>query len=311
MDKDKIKNIITDSVKELTEDISKGYSDRIKEYLEWKAKFHNYSFWNTILIYIQRPDAEYVRGFMQWKNMGYHVNKRSKAIHILAPQTAKYIYRKYPDGKEDKVFWKDMTELERKRTLDHQTLNYFRGVSVFDIKDTNCKEYPTFFTELGNDHEKIYHAVKEAVLPEVKIEEEATGKAQGFYDLAQKCIVIKPGDYNNMILILTHELAHWYCDNHIENYKNEYNYKDGEIHAESVSFVICKYLGIDNPFSKDYIINWKGSIDKVQKNFSLIDKVSTNLINMIEKGSHATKKRLEQEREDETDRGDAGILQAV
>jgi Zn-dependent peptidase ImmA (M78 family) len=307
-----IKAIIADSIEELKEDLRKGHTDRIKKYFEWKAKFHRYSFWNTILIYIQRPDAELVKGFVQWKNMGYHVNKGSKAIQIMAPQKTRYIYRINSEGNRVKVYWGHMSRAERGRTEDQYPAVFFRSVNVFDIKDTDCKEYPKFFISLGDSHREIYTALKEILSSKVKIGEAKNPRAEGYYNIIEKYIVIKQNDYNNRLLTLMHETAHWYCHNYIKDYNKKYSYIDGEIHAESVAFILGKFLGIDNPFSRDYIISyWKTSIDKIEDNLSVIDEVSTKLIDIIEKGNNETIKQTYAEKESQVPGRDTHILTPV
>lgn len=300
-----IKKIIDDSIEELIMDIEMGYSQRIEKYFEWKAKFHKYSFWNTVMILFQRPDATHVKGFQQWKQMGYHVNKGTKAIGIFAPTKTKYIMC---DGK--KIYWRQMSAAERKKTKDHRTSNYFMGVNVFDIKDTSCTEYPKFFTDLGNNHEEIYETVFDRFWSEVKIVEDNTTSAS-YFDLVNKNIVLKKQGYYNKLLSLVHELAHFYCDKDIKDYRNLYNYHDGEVHAESIAFIVCKFLGVDNPFSKDYIINWKGSKLKIREHLALIDEVSTTIINRIEGENHATTGKFHEGRKNEDVRRDANILTKV
>jgi hypothetical protein len=288
--KNNSKELIDSSIKELTKDLDNGYSDRIKEYFEWKARFHNYSFWNSFLIMFQRPSATFVKGYVQWKEMGYHVNKGAKAITIMAPMKAKYIFRD-----KEKIFWKDMTELERKRKSEHKTIDFFRDVYVFDIKDTNCTEYPTFFTGLGDSNKDSYLITKDRLIKSgISIEEVAVSHAEGSFNLVDKTINIKKGDYTNMLLALLHETAHYVCDTQIEDYKKLYDYKAGELHAESVAFITAKFLGIDNPFSKDYILNWKGNAAKVREHLGLIDKVATIIIKMIEGEVNATEKPVQQ-----------------
>ena len=281
------KKLIEDSIKQLEEDIDKGYSDRMKQLLEWKAKFHQYSFWNTILIWIQRPDAEYVKGFKQWNDMGYRVNKGSKAIRILAPRLCVYIERETADGTKEKVFWKNMSEIERKMTAKHKQSEYFIDVSVFDIKDTDCKEYPTFFYNMGNDYEEMYVWLIDLFSSQdhsLTIEEvQSTNGSNGCYIDIYKKIHILKRDYNSMLFTLLHEVAHYYCYKEIQNYEGLYNYKEGELHAESICFIVAKVLGLYNPLSRDYIINWKGNSKKLRENLSVIDRISSLMIKNIEK----------------------------
>ena len=78
-------------VQELTDKLERGLtelfnSDSYKNYLSTMSKFHNYSFNNTLLIAMQKPEASLVAGYKAWqKNFDRHVNKGEKAIRILAP----------------------------------------------------------------------------------------------------------------------------------------------------------------------------------------------------------------------------------
>lgn len=78
-------------VQEITEKLEQGIkelfeSEKYKTYLNTMSKFHNYSFNNTMLIAMQKPDATLVAGFKAWqKNFDRHVKKGEKGIRILAP----------------------------------------------------------------------------------------------------------------------------------------------------------------------------------------------------------------------------------
>ena len=64
-------------------------SERYQEYLKTMSKFHNYSFNNTLLIAMQRPDATLVTGYRNWQSMGRQVKKGEKGITIIAPAPIK------------------------------------------------------------------------------------------------------------------------------------------------------------------------------------------------------------------------------
>ena len=275
----KAKEIIDNAVKELVTDIGNGYSDRIVKFLEFKARFHKYSLSNAILIQLQKETAQFVKGFVQWKNMGYHVNAGAKGIMILAPAPIKYIEREYEDRTE-RIFFRNMTELERKRTKDHEIMSWFKDVYVYDIADTNCKEYPTFFYDLGNSEEELFgHVINVAIGKNIEINYVKDTRSEGSFNILSKSITLKTQSFNNMLLTLIHELAHYLCHER-KDYKTTYS--EGEIHAESIAFIVSKFLGISNPFSKDYIINWKGSIDKIHEHLELIDQVASEFITLIE-----------------------------
>ena len=78
-------------VQEITDKLEEGLkelfeSEKYKTYLSTMSKFHNYSFNNTLLIAMQKPEATLVAGYKAWqKNFERHVNKGEKAIRILAP----------------------------------------------------------------------------------------------------------------------------------------------------------------------------------------------------------------------------------
>ena len=83
-------------VQEITEKLEQGIkelfeSEKYKTYLNTMSKFHNYSFNNTMLIAMQKPDATLVAGFKAWqKNFDRHVKKGEKGIRILAPAPYKF-----------------------------------------------------------------------------------------------------------------------------------------------------------------------------------------------------------------------------
>ena len=83
MENDKTKKIINSAVDSLFEEIKKGKSKRLLDYLEFCSKFYSYSFSNTVLIWFQLPKAKRVAGFKKWNELGYKIKKGSKAIRIL------------------------------------------------------------------------------------------------------------------------------------------------------------------------------------------------------------------------------------
>ena len=81
--KDRMREIvdsIENGIKELFE------SDKYRKYLATMSRFHRYSVNNTMLIYMQRPDATHVAGFNKWRDQfGRNVLKGEKGIRIIAP----------------------------------------------------------------------------------------------------------------------------------------------------------------------------------------------------------------------------------
>ena len=160
-------------VQELTDKLERGLtelfnSDSYKNYLSTMSKFHNYSFNNTLLIAMQKPEASLVAGYKAWqKNFDRHVNKGAKAIRILAP--APYKIKEERD-KVDPVTQEIMLDRDgnpQKGEVE-TTIPAFRAVSVFDVSQTDGKPIPELEAkELLSDvegYQDMIHAVAHSIL---------------------------------------------------------------------------------------------------------------------------------------------------
>ena len=124
----------SDRLKEITDRLEQGVtelfeSDRYKEYLRVMAKFHNYSFNNTLLIALQCPGATRLAGFQSWKKFGRHVKKGEKGIKVIAPAPYKKTIEK--DGEETVIL-----------------VPHFKVVSTYDISQTEGKPLPEIASTL-------------------------------------------------------------------------------------------------------------------------------------------------------------------
>ena len=145
-----------DSVKEITEKLEQGLkelfdSERYKTYLNTMSKFHNYSFNNTLLIAMQKPDATLVAGFNSWqKNFDRHVNKGEKGIRIMAPAPYK---KKQEVDVIDKNTGKPVIGEDGKPKTEQVeiVIPAFKPVTVFDVSQTTGKDIPS----LGADELKF------------------------------------------------------------------------------------------------------------------------------------------------------------
>ena len=134
-------------VKEITDKLEEGLkelfgSEKYKSYLSTMSKFHNYSFNNTLLIALQRPDATLVAGYQAWqKNFNRHVNKGERGIRILAP--APYKIKEERD-KLDPVTGEVMLDKDGMPQTEEVEVKIpaFRAVSVFDVKQTSGEPIP-------------------------------------------------------------------------------------------------------------------------------------------------------------------------
>ena len=275
---EKIKKIIEGSVDRLFEEIKKGKSEHLKEYLKLASNFYNYSFNNTMLIYFQMKEATHVASFEKWKSMGYSIKKGSKAIKILAPQKYSYI-----ESNGEKIFYRQMTKEQRENKKEHISGISFFPVPVFDISqcENTGKSYERFFIPLGNSHKEKSLNVKKIIEDSgIKVTECDTGKAEGI-SYSGKIHIKKSNDFNNKLLTLIHEYAHEILHKGSENKTLPIGYK--ECQAEATSFVVGNYLELDNPFSSDYILNWGGDKDKLKENLTNVLNASEKIITNIER----------------------------
>ena len=186
-----------EKVKEITDKLEQGIkdlfnSDRYKEYLSAMSKFHNYSFRNTILILMQKPDASYIAGFNTWKNdFKRAVRKGEKGIKILAPAPyKKEIEETAHDKNGNPILNADGSNRTTTKTI---TVPAFKITTVFDLSQTDGKEIPAIANQLtGNveDYEKFFKALKE--ISPVPIELEKIDRAaNGYYHLTEKRIAVR------------------------------------------------------------------------------------------------------------------------
>ncbi|MEG0541169.1 MAG: ArdC family protein, partial [Angelakisella sp.] len=146
---------------ELTQKLEQGVkdvfsSDKYRDYLNTMSKFHRYSFRNSILIHLQKPDATYVAGFNAWKTMERSVSKGEKGIQILAPAPYKKTVMVTQDERGN-----PLPEPEEKEV----TVTAFRPAYVFDVSQTQGKELPRLVTQLAGqvvDYDKLLHGLWEA-----------------------------------------------------------------------------------------------------------------------------------------------------
>ena len=206
-----------EKLKEITDRLEQGItelfdSERYKEYLRVMSKFHNYSFNNTLLIAMQKPDASLIAGFSAWKNnFGRNVMKGQKGIKILAPSPFK-IKKELEkiDPQTGKAFiGKDGKPVTEEKEI---TIPAFKVVSVFDVSQTEGKEIPDIAVNMltGDvEHYKDVFAALEKTSPVPVGFEKIEGGAHGYYHLEDKRIALDEGMSELQTLkTLIHEIAH-------------------------------------------------------------------------------------------------------
>ena len=287
-------------VQELTDKLKQGLqdlfnSDSYRNYLSTMSKFHNYSFNNTLLIAMQKPDATLVAGYKALqKNFERHVNKGEKAIRILAP--APYKIKEERD-KIDPVTQELLLDKDGNPQKEEVeiTIPVFRAVSVFDVAQTDGKPIPELAAkELLSDVEGYQDMIRavEAISP-VPIElEEIAGDSKGYYDSEAKRIAVQENMSESQTLkTMIHEVAHSKLHSkeveQDEQMRKDRNTK--EVEAESVAYTVCQHFGIDtSDYSFGHIAGWSSGRDtkELRASMDTIRKTASELITGIEGQLH-------------------------
>lgn len=283
-------------VQELTDKLEQGLqdlfnSDSYRNYLSTMSKFHNYSFNNTLLIAMQKPDATLVAGYKAWqKNFERHVNKGEKAIRILAP--APYKIKEERD-KIDPVTQELLLDKDGNPQKEEVeiTIPAFRAVSVFDLSQTDGKPIPELTAkELLSDVEGYQDMIRavEAISPvPIKLEEIA-GDSKGYYDREAKRIAVQENMSESQTLkTMIHEVAHSKLHSkeveQDEQMRKDRNTK--EVEAESVAYTVCQHFGVDtSDYSFGYIAGWSSGRDtkELRASMDTIRRTASELITGIE-----------------------------
>jgi len=300
-----------DRVKAITEKLEQGVKDvfasgRFQEYLRAMSKFHSYSFNNTMLILMQKPDASLVKGFQAWKkDFSRSVNKGEKGIEILAPASFK---KEVEQQKRDPVTDELLFDKKGNPIMEtvEVTVPYFKPVYVYDVSQTNGKEIPSIGgNELQGeveDFENLFQSLRE-ISPFPISFGKIEGDAKGVCRFDSKTIEINEGMSEvQTIKTAIHEIAHAILHDRDVNNPDKSSIKDTntqEIEAESVAFTVSQYLGIDtSDYSFDYVTAWSSGKDTPELKSSLItiQETASKLITQI------SAKMLDKEQVQEADK---------
>ncbi len=298
-----------DKVKEITARLEQGIqavfdSDRYKEFLTAMSKFHDYSLNNTILIAMQGGNL--VKGYSQWqKEFDRHVKSGEKGIKIFAP--APYKVKKLVD-KIDPDTRKPILDSEGKTVKEEKevTVPAFKVVTVFDISQTEGKEFPDLSVKpLLADVEQYedFFAALEKASPVPIAFEQITNGANGYFSLTDKRIAIKEGVSElQAVKTAIHEIAHAKLHDVDLNApleeQNRVDRRSREVQAESVAYTVCQHFGLDtSDYSFGYVAGWSSGKEMTELKASLetIQATAKELITEIE--GHFTE--LQQQRQTE------------
>ena len=263
-------------------------SNRYQEFLKTMAKFHNYSFNNTMLIAMQRPDATLVTSYKNWQSMGRQVMKGEKGITIIAPAP-------YKKMKEKEVLDENQrpimgTDGKPKTEQVEVTVPHFKAVTVFDIAQTSGEPIQTLAPELltaaVQDFDSFMQAIQKISPVPIRFDE-IDGNANGYYHNADKEIVIKKGLSESQTLkTAIHETAHAKLHDKeiMESLGVEKDRLTKEVEAESVAYCVCSSFDLDtSDYSFPYIAGWSSSreMKEMKASMDVIRKTAGEMIDQL------------------------------
>ena len=282
-------------MKEITQKLEKGVkeiftSEMYKEYLKTMSQFHDYSLNNTLLIYMQKPDASLVAGYQAWqKKFKRQVKRGEKGIQIIAPAPIreKEEVEKLDPETQEPILKPDGTP-EMEEVV--YTIPRFRIATVFDVSQTEGEPLPGLeVPELtGNvkNYETFLQALKEVSPVPIRFDEIESG-AKGYYSNTKKEIVIQKGMSESQTMKTgIHETAH--AKLHDRDFMEETGEKKDqmtrEVEAESVAYTVCQYFGLDtSEYSFPYIAGWSSDKDlkELRASMDTIRKTAGEFINQM------------------------------
>ena len=287
-----------EKLKEITDRLEQGIaelfdSERYREYLKVMSKFHNYSFNNTLLIAMQKPDASLVAGFSAWKNnFGRNVMKGQKGIKIIAPSPFKIRQEveKIDPHTQKPIIGKDGKPVTEEKEVK---IPAYKVVSVFDVSQTEGKELPDIAVdELTGDVDryKDFFAALEKTSPVPIAFENIGGGSHGYYHLEDKRIAINEGMSELQTLkTAIHEIAHAKLhDIDLNAPKDEQPRVDRrtrEVEAESVAYTVCQHYGLDtSDYSFGYVAGWSSGreLSELKSSLETIRSAAAEIINSID-----------------------------
>ena len=270
-----------DRMKEITDKLETGImdlfeSDRFQAYLDTMARFHNYSFNNTILIAMQ--GGQLVAGYNKWRDEFHrNVKKGEKGIKIFAPAPYK-VKKEVPkrDEQGQPVKDKDGNTVTEQKEIQ---VPAFKIVSVFDVSQTEGEPLPSLgVEELAGNVERYQDFFKalEQTSPVPMAFEDIPGGSHGYYHLTEKRIAIQ----ENMSELQTlktaiHEIAHAKLhaidpDAPVTEQADRPDSRTREVQAESVAYAVCQHYGLDtSDYSFGYVAGWSSGKDLKELRASL------------------------------------------
>jgi antirestriction protein ArdC len=277
-------------------------SDRWKEYLKFSLKFHHYSFMNTLLIMMQRPDATCVASYKNWKFLGRHVRKDERGIEIFVPILA--LIRNLEDDKDQAArIPEEIIPAGKTRERRRKQLVGFKTGFVFDVSQTDGDPLPKHPpSRLEGDDAGMFAMLKAAIEDLLRIPVSFSTLSPGTFGLCryapdQDCqpITILLSDDPTLsgaqkLDTLAHEAGHAMLHSGLQ-YRQHSKRSIRELEAESTAYCILTVLGFDpGDISFGYIATWmeggaEETLKEIESSGQRILDASRRILTWIEQNS--------------------------
>lgn len=294
-----------DRMREIVDSIEQGIkelfeSDKYRQYLSTMSRFHRYSVNNTMLIYMQRPNATHVAGFNKWRDQfGRSVKKGEKGIKIIAPTPYK---KKIEEIKRDPDTKAPLLDADGNAIMEEKEIKIpmYKPVAVFDVSQTEGKPLPQLAADLSGNvqqYEVFMEALRRASPVPMEIKPVARD-TDGFFSIREQSITIRAGMSEvQTVCAAVHEIAHAKLhdyehmteladDGETILVPGEKSRNTEEVEAESISYAVCQYYGIEtgeNSFG--YIATWSQGkeLKELRASLETINKTASELITDIDR----------------------------
>ena len=271
-------------LREITDGIEQGIkelfeSEKYMRYLSVMSRFHRYSVNNTMLIYMQKPEATLVAGFNKWKNQfERHVKKGEHGITIIAPTPYK---KKIEEMKRDPDTHAPILDADGKAVMEEKEIEIpmFRPVKVFDVSQTDGKPLPELSSSLSGTvphYEAFLEALRRSAPVPIEFEPMAAN-TDGYFSPDQQRIAIREGMSEVQTVSATvHEIAH----SKIHNQKkiqidNDEQYQEVELFEKPALFSNGRISRDDLPEGV-YCYDLRGSDDDPGSPICVEERVVVN-----------------------------------
>ena len=264
---------IEQGIKELFE------SEKYMRYLSVMSKFHRYSVNNTMLIYMQKPEATLVAGFNKWKNQfARHVKKGEHGITIIAPTPYK---KKIEEMKRDPDTHAPILDADGKAVMEEKEIEIpmFRPVKVFDVSQTDGKSLPELSSSLSGTvphYEAFLEALRRSAPVPIEFEPMAAN-TDGYFSPDQQRIAIREGMSEVQTVSATvHEIAHSKLHNQKKiQIDNDEQYQEVELFEKPALFSNGRISRDDLPEGV-YCYDLRGSDDDPGSPICVEERVVVN-----------------------------------